>query len=59
MKEREKEKKRRRMNGSVSPVADAELEENDGAEEDYYLLNPEMSTVPRPERSRQLPARYR
>jgi hypothetical protein len=46
------------LEGNVSPVADATVSDQMN-DEDYYLVNPEMAAMPRPERPRQLPARYR
>ena len=45
---------------SVSPGVDGidtdrwDVEE----EQDYYMLNPEMASLPRPSRTKQAPARY-
>jgi hypothetical protein len=46
------------LEGNVSPVADG-TETDQANDSDYYLLNPEMAAMPRPERPRQLPARYK
>jgi hypothetical protein len=46
------------LEGNVSPAVDMLPPDNE-QEQDYYLVNPEMAPLPRPERPRQLPARYR
>jgi hypothetical protein len=46
------------LEGNVSPAVDGTFE-GEEQEDDYYSINPEMATLPRPERPRQLPARYR